>query len=214
MDNCLDRLPNSLMVLATFLLAFIALFREWILCRLWPPKVRIEPYMLEGVLVDVRDPKTSQPRGKGRWYSLAVVNERRWQTPRKCQVLLVAISRRNPSDGRFYRVPLACPLPFWWSPARKASDLQMILRPTVFDFVFLRERGDRVEPGLRYFTNDFEDRGFVKASETVRYELEVVAEGRLSHSPCIYEVTWDGEWREGDSEMAKHLKITRCSSLT
>jgi hypothetical protein len=213
MDKCIDRVLNVLMVTATFLVAAIALFKDWILHRFWPPKLDITPYSLTGILVDTVALQTSQ-KGRGRWYSLAVVNRRRWRTPRKCQVLLVGVSRRNPVNGRFDKQDLACPLPLYWSPAKQASDLQTILRPTVFDFVYLLEGDQAVRPGVRYQSFDFEGKGFVGPNQACRYELEVVAEAFISQTTCIYEVAWDGEWHDSDSEMSKHLKITRCSSLT
>ena len=204
--------------LATLALVVIALFKDAILYRFWPPQLRIVPWLeLKGVRVpQVHGIINGKPQniGPGRWYPLAVDNDRKWRTPAKCQVFLVGVSRLDSDSGIYMKQKLASPLPFFWAPARKASDMQIVLRPTVFDFVALLKNTDHVEPCVRYPTNDFPAVGFVRGGQTVRYELEVVAEGYVSQASYIAEVFWDGDWEDGDEAMAKHLTITERDSLT
>ncbi len=193
-----------LQVIAAYLTAFgtiavavLAIWGDYFRHRWVPPKLAVE---------------LDNPRGDlNRWangmrviyYHLKVTNKRKWSVARNCRVLLKQISRRGP-DGEFRRLPFYVPRQFMWGPSESTSTVIDLSDEQLLDFGFINEgEGQKFQPTLYSIPNLFE--GYVGPNESVRYSLEIVADGFKGKEYRVFEVAWNGKWTDNLDEMAKDL---------
>jgi hypothetical protein len=137
------------------------------------------------------------------YYHLKVVNQRRWIPAQNCRVLLVGLSRRDPS-GIFQPVVMSVPRQFVWAPSEFTPPVITLLREQVVDFGCIVENAPRFQPLI--YTTPFNFQGFVGPNEAVRYQLQIEAVNFISPI-YVVEVSWDGQWSYVPAEMKQHLPI-------
>jgi hypothetical protein len=186
----------------TVAVAVAAIWGNWIRSKLDPLNLRI-------VLPDrIEDPTTfsgppGAPATKVMFYHLRVINQRRWLSAENCRIMLVGLSRRDPSNI-FQPIPMPVPFQFVWAPAESTPSDVTITREQVLDLGYIPENGDRFIPRLYVFPNNFQ--GFVGANEAVRFQLQIEAVG-FSSPIYVLEVAWGGQWSYNPETMRRHLPI-------
>lgn len=189
---------QALIALGTLSIAVMAIWGAPIRAKFLPPKVTIIGHNLEGIL-------TRYSKGpKVIYYHLKVENHRLWLPVKECRVLLKQISKKGP-DGQFHFLPLKVPHQFIWSPKNFTPFEITVTKEQTFDFGHLDEAGDRWLPELYWYPNNFE--GWVGRNEVVRYSLEISGVGCSQNRYQVFEVSWDGVWKESIDEMKRHLTI-------
>lgn len=187
-----DRVVAVFAALASITIAIAAIWGNWIRSVLAPAKLSIELHDPEGDLTRFSDAQTGKPLpppNRVYYYHLKVVNKRRWYSPQNCCVLLKAINKRGP-DGKFHPIRLPVPLQFVWAPAELAPRMVPVQKEQIFDFGRITEADPRFVPVLYSYSNNFE--GFVGPNEAVRYSLEIVSDGYVSHKTQEFEVVSAG----------------------
>jgi hypothetical protein len=204
--NSFDRAVALIAAFASFTVAFVAIWGNWIRSKLAPAKLVIELHNAEGDLTHFTDPtgKPVPPPNRVYYYHLKVVNTRPWHSPQNCCVLLKDIQKRGP-DGKFYPIRFPVPRQFIWAPAELAPRLVPVQKEQVLDFGRVNEANPRFEPLLYSYSNNFE--GFVGSNEAVRYFLEIVSDGYTSHQTQVFEVAFNGNWSPDRLKMQENLKI-------
>jgi|SRR6516164_2774725 len=122
---------------------------------------------------------------------------------KNCRVMLVGISRRDPS-GNFQPEPMAYPCQLTWSPVEFLPSLMTITHEQLLDLGYADENGQAFVPRLYYHPFNFN--GSVSPNDAVRYQLQIEAENFLSPRYVI-EVAWNGQWSFVPDEMRRHLPI-------
>jgi hypothetical protein len=137
------------------------------------------------------------------FYHLKVINQRRWLPAQNCRVMLVGLSRRDPS-GIFQPAPMSVPGQFVWAPAEFTPPTITLLREHIIDFGYIEENGDKFVP--RLYATFFNFKGFVGSNDAVRFQVQIEA---VNFSSPIYlvEVAWDGVWSFVPDTMKQHLPI-------
>lgn len=191
-------IPTRLMAVGTFVLAAIAIWggdqiRNW----LFPPKLALRH--LDGP----PDPVTVEPP---RYYEhLRLCNSGR-TIARNCRVLLRAIQRKQP-NGEFLPQHVWIPLQFTWSPSEMPPLWRDVMKnEETLDFGFIAGRQTtKFEPQF-YVTPVGHDYS-VPAGGTVRYFVEIVADGHVCPKRQVFEVAWDGTWDDDPTKMRDHLHV-------
>jgi len=183
----------------TIMVAVVAIWGNWIKFRLFPPVLSIEPHnKLHGTLTNTAEGK------KIIYYHLKVVNQRSWMPADNCRVYLRSLFKRAP-NGDFITVPISIPLLFVWAPLELMPPSIKLTKEEIFDFGVLKEGSNYFQPQFYVTTNDF--KGNLYKNETMRYALEIKADGYISSKYQVFEVSWDGKWTDNLEELSRSLII-------
>jgi hypothetical protein len=186
---------NGLIAVGTIAVAVLAIWGDWVRSILAPVKLTLVEHTPHG------DPTLFSSGTRAMFYHLKVINQRRWLPAQNCRVMLVGLSRRDPS-GIFQPVSMAVSWQFMWAPAEFTPPTITLLREQVLDFGYVEEHGNRFIP--RLYATPLNFQGYVSANEAVRYQLQIEA---VNFSSPIYvvEVAWDGQWSYVPATMKQHL---------
>lgn len=135
----------------TVAVAILAIWSDWFRFNLAPAKLTLIEHTPDG------EPTTFAPSGtRVMFYHLKVINQRRWLPAENCRVMLVGLSRRDPSG---ISVPMAVAWQFVWTPAEFTPPAITLLREQVLDFGYIEEHGNRFIP--RLYATPLNFQGFV-----------------------------------------------------
>jgi hypothetical protein len=141
------------------------------------------------------------------YYLAKVRNQRTWQSI-ECAILLIGMSKKDPADGEFKKLPWNYNLPFGWSPSwfwKTGKDGYLTFTDDrTIDFGFLEKNSDKFSPSLLGYPRNFQ--GDVKKGDVIRFMLRP-STNSLSGKTQTFEVFWDGEWTENLELMNTHLVI-------
>ena len=193
-----------LTALGTIFVAILAILGGKLRSCIFRAKLLIEAQNnFQGDLITINFPPP-QPSNLRYYYHLKVTNKNRSITPNDSQVLLKRISKKGP-DGIFYDVPLAYPLPFYWTPDVTRPEFITIRNEEVFDFGRIDKNGSHFIPCTRFIPNNF--RGYLAPNESMQYHLQIVSDKYISSKLQVFEVSWDGNWSDNPEEMKRYLII-------
>ena len=192
--------------IATLSAVLVALFGQFIRAGLFPPQLRIELKNTHGSKARVRLAwvENSEPRERGedsRYYHIVVSNSRRWSPAHQVQLYLLQVDRPGP-DGEF-RPSWVGEIPMNWRHQEVHPTVRTIGAAADCDFVSV-VKGKWVEllPLIQPFNLDKQLRGpgvFVATLQARANEAD--------SDPIRLQVSWDGQWHDGDVEMASHLVV-------
>jgi hypothetical protein len=200
----LNVIIQALIAIGTIAVAVAAIWGDWFRSKLAPLKLALVEHTLDG------EPTRFASGTRVMFYHLKVVNQRGWLSAQNCRVMLVGLSKRDPS-GIYQPVPMAVSWQFVWAPAEFTPPFIMLVREQVLDFGCIEENGNRFVP--RLYATPFSFQGYVGSIEAVRYQLQIEA---VNFTSPIYvvEVAWDGVWDYVPATMKGHLPIRIISSST
>ena len=112
--------------------------------------------------------------------------------------------KRAPNQ-EFVRLPMSVPSQLVWAPAELTPPAVSISKEQILDFGILIDGFDHFAPKLYAYGNDFQGR--VHKDETIRYSLEITADGCVASQYQVLEVAWDGEWSDNLDQMERSLII-------
>jgi hypothetical protein len=188
---------DGFIAFGTIAVAVLAIWGDWLRSILAPLKLTLTLHTPEG------DPTLYASGGRAMFFHLKVINQRPWLPARNCRVMLVGLSRRDPS-GIFQPVRMSFPSQFTWTPLEFTLPVITLLKEHIFDFGYIEEKGNRFIPRLYATPVNFQ--GFVGQNEAVRFQIQIEA---INFLPAVYviEVAWDGIWSFVPDEMRRHLPI-------
>jgi hypothetical protein len=188
---------DGLVALGTLLVAATAIWGDWFRAKFVPTKLTLTGPIPAG------GARTTYSTGaKAMFVQFKVINESQLSA-RNCRVMLVGMSRRDPS-GNFQPEPMIYPCPFTWSPMEAMPPIMTIVREQQLDLGYVNENGPAFVP--RFYYQPFNFRGTILPNEAVRYEIQIEAENFTSPR-YVVEVAWDGQWSFVPDEMRRHLPI-------
>jgi hypothetical protein len=189
---------DGVVALGTLLVAATAIWGDWFRAKFLPHKLT-----LTGPIPAGGFPTTYATGARAMFVQFKVINERRLSA-RNCRVMLVGISRRDPS-GNFQPEPMVYPCQFTWSPLEFMPPIMTIIREQKLDLGYVNENDQAFVPRLYY--QPFNFHGSVRPNEAVRYEIQIEAENFTSPR-YVVEVAWDGQWSFVPDQMRRHLPVS------
>lgn len=195
-----------LIAVGTIGAVIVALGGDWIRSKLASPDLILVENNLEGA------PTLYGDGHRAMFYTLRVENRRRWLSVRNqnCRVLLIGLSRRDPSDN-FQPEPLPFPGQFVWTPAEFTPPIIEITREQVLDFGYINENDTYFIPRLYASPIKFE-RYVIGPNEAVQYQLQIEA-ANFTSPIYVVEVTWNGQWSFDPNVMKRHLPVNLKSTV-
>lgn len=203
-SNTLSLIIQLFVAIGTIAISILAIWGDWFRIKLASPKLVIEPHNLQGSVTNFNNGQ------KVIYYHLKVVNKRTWAIAKNCKVLLRALYKKSTSN-KFQEVKIFVPPQFVWAPAEITQPSVEISTEQILDFGRLIEKDDSFRPVLYSYPNNFQ--GYVKANETLRYALEIKADGFRAKHLQVFEVTWDGIWAGDLVKMGNHLIIKEIDKI-
>ncbi|HEX4113780.1 MAG TPA: hypothetical protein VH020_14705 [Stellaceae bacterium] len=186
----------------TWVIAVIAIWGDAIRGRLFRPNLEISVLNTTGSdLIPVAYPDGT--RATGRFYHLKIANSRPSYSAGQVQVWILRVEREGP-DGKAQTV-LSEPVPLRWR-HQQIQPLRMNIAavPGQADLLCVNERGELTLETL------IEPNNFQRLyTGHAHLWLTVQAQGdRFSSKPHRVEIAWDGEWDQGQVELANHLRVS------
>lgn len=195
---------QGLAAVGTIAVAILAIWGDWVRAKIVPPKLALKPHNIRGTVTKFTSTHPDLNDRRVIFYHLKVVNLRPWSPARNCRVLLRAVFKRAPNQ-EFVRLPMAVPAQFVWAPAELTPPAIPLSKEQILDFGILIEGFDHFAPKLYSYANDFQ--GQVHRDETIRYSLEITADGYDAPRYQVFEVAWDGTWSDKLDQMERSLII-------
>lgn len=196
--SCAEWLTAVGTLLIAVLAVFLALFGQHIRALICRPKLTLEEPEEKGHFTFSGDKKI--------WYChLSLRNASRWAA-KNCRVLLREAYRRGP-DGRYDKpIPLYATPQFQWSFPGITPMTPTVVKDKRVDLGCLVQGDTLFRPSLYWWPVYFN--GNVAAGESVRYVVEIEAEGLIIRpDSVVIEVSWDGQWSDETEKMREHLTV-------
>lgn len=198
---------NLVIAAATLAAVIVALFGEKIKSWMFHPKLRLSLRSSHGELTVATLSWTDQSgdtysrQVPARYYHLIVSNEVKWPTATRVRVYIREYQVRGP-DGNL-QTKWTGELPIIWMHQEIHPTEQSVGKPVFADLLsIIKEKGIGLHPQL--VPNNFPQR----LESAGSFAVVVQAQGVESSSPAYrVEVSWNGEWVDGDAEMAKNLIV-------
>jgi hypothetical protein len=193
--------------IATFLAVFAALFGDWIKAQLFRPslKLRLINPRGEGTKMHLLAPSGETRQELARIYHVEVLNEARWPPATQVQIFLVRVEEFGP-DGN-PTVTWAGELPMRW----RLQEINPLLRTVGASAqcdLLSAVKGKWIELLPLITPNN------LVARRRERSDLVVTLQARSTEgsSPFLrIRIAWDGDWEDGELEMARHLRVSECT---
>jgi len=189
-------------VLATLLLAVIAIWGPAIKACLLAPKLELFLHDPEGDRIDMRAADgTTVP---SRWYHLRLTNKRRFAVAHNARVVVTAISRPA-ADHSMELQRRSGPIQLVWQHGRLLPQYLTLGPDRICDLGRL-EKDNAFRLELMLVPNNADP--CVRKGEEMWVEVVGQAD-ETETKPLLLSITWDGTWSEDTSDMKKHLVVKR-----
>jgi hypothetical protein len=94
-----------------------------------------------------------------------------------------------------------------WAGSIDLCDARDVITENTLDFGFIEENSKIFHPTVNPLLDIF--KGNLKANESFRYYLEIIADNYRPKKLFIFEVSWDGKWTSNLNEMKNSLIIRK-----
>ena len=204
---------EAALAIATFLVVFVALFGAAIRARLFKPKLRLtlEKPLGEEAEAEILSPEDeergysivgAEVRKEARYYHLRVSNQRRWSPATQVQVYLLRIDERR-ADGQFHPRWLG-EIPLLWQYYEALSPIRTI-GPSRNCALCSVVKGKWM--GLHPAVMPLGFKGRYRDTANLRLLLQAQSI-EADSDPVLVQIGWDGEWEDGEVEMANHMVVS------
>ncbi len=187
---------QSLSVVAAILVVIVAIWGSYLKALFASPKLLISLFSSEG------EPTTLSDGSKARYYHVVVKNERSWAEAKNVIVYIYSLERLGP-DGEWQQAMYSGQVPLMWQFGEFDYGLPNIGKERLCDLGRVLE-GLNFELRTKFVPNNFNP--CVKANQSMRVYIQAVADNGKSNN-LVLQISWDGVWVQGESEMRKHLII-------
>jgi hypothetical protein len=196
---------NLAVAIGTLLTVAVALFGETIRALLLPPRLRLKLLRQGGERTTLthRNLGVVETIDEVRYYHLHIWNERRWSQAKEVQVYLTRLEEPGP-DGDLQIVWFGN-VPMRWRDQEFVPILRTIGAVADCDLCRVgRRTGLSLMPLI--MPNSLEP--FAHRNQRCRLVASLQARSNQADSDVVrIEISWDGLWEEGDTEMQRHLVI-------
>ena len=199
---------NVIVAVGTIGVVIVALFGSGIQARLFPPKLLLT---IDNPLGDATPVMVTAPRGstrpeEARFYRLRVSNPKRW--PKATQVRVQLLRVEEPGPDETCQLRWAGQVPLRWT-HQEIVPLEQTIGPSATCDLCSVVRGKWValHPVI------------LPANLTAHYReeahLTITVQATSSETDsniCRIRISWDGQWHNGEAEMAQHFVLTELPS--
>ena len=192
---------NGLYVLATLLLAAIAIWGERIRQRWLRPKLSL-------ALAEPTLTHHSAPDSKGWYYHLRVVNDRRTSPATNVRVLFQRMLKKG-ADDTWQEQRFTGPVQVMWRWPNYTPQFTTVGPDEYSAFARIIEGRKALELRLYWYPNNLTP--FIPSGEITRLQFKAVSDIAESNVLTI-EIAWDGQWEQGSTEMARHMIIKKVNA--
>lgn len=137
-----------------------------------------------------------------RYFHIRVRNSHRWSQATNVRVVVVSLSRPA-ADGTLAPQPLSGPLQLMWRFSSFHPNYSSVGPEDIADLGYLKKGSPFT---LTPFVTPANFKGSLSRNERLQVVVQAVADNAES-KPIAVAVSWDGEWSDDTSEMAKHLVL-------
>ena len=205
---------QAAVAIATFTVAFVALYGDFLKRLLFPPKLKLQLKSESGELTNLslHDPvndKTSM--AKGRHFHLSVLNKG-YSIATNTGVYITSIMLRG-AGGNWHQKWNGDALLAWRNGALYPVLREVGSTTIDADFFQLVENGWLelcVLEGARSINIPTDSEPFRPGRWRKKIEMIVTVQAKSTEAtslPYMYKVAWDGNWEEGDTEILRHIDI-------
>lgn len=188
--------------------ATIALFGHVIRPGIFPPRLSVRLSSTSGVAVDatLTDQTTGATRvEKARYHHVTVSNARRWSPATNVQVFLLRVEQLGP-DGNFQNAWVG-DTPLEWRFPQQNPLTKAVGPEAVCDLCsVIRGKWLRICVSIVAHESMFTR---LPHNGPIRRRITVQARSIEVDSELVtLDISWDGNWADGDMEMQRHLKVS------
>jgi hypothetical protein len=203
---------DTLVAITSVLVVIAAIYGDRLRHWLAGPKLKLSLASTIGEMTSLVERGTNIPLRENpliRYFHFKVENERPSAPARSVKVMLLGLYRTGP-NGRFVAQPMVSTLQFsyQWVGFPLHDPRPTVGSPVLCDLGCLRQGSDFT---LVLYISPTNLNGVVQAGELIRILARAEAENARSND-IVVEIAWDGEWHDGDAEMARHLQVTQLAS--
>jgi hypothetical protein len=195
---------QAAVAIATLVVAFIAIFGEWIRSKLFHPKLKLTLLNPLGELTNI---SLTAPDGttrveKCRMFHVRVSNEARWPQATHVQILLLRLEEVGP-DGQL-QIKWTGEVPMRWVLQEIHPLLRTVGREAVCDLLtVIKDKWLELNPLMT--PNNLPSR----RTEPTNMVVTLQARSNEGDSRVLrLRIAWNGAWMDGAQEMAQYLKVT------
>lgn len=214
---------NFALVVAALATIIVALFGEWIRAKLFRPQLELHLRHEHGEKQNAAlqwqeaDGTIHHRSELARYYHVKVSNGTRWRPATNVQVFLTRVEEPGP-DGDF-KISWVGEIPLQWRNQQAYPTARTIGSATDCDLCnVVKDKWIELSPLI--IPNNLVTRRKLPANRLVQTPVNwstnmvvtLQARANEGESPIArFLISWDGEWEDGDIEMAKHLVVKEYS---
>lgn len=189
--------------IGTFAAVAVALFGEWIRARLFTPRLALALDVPRGVAtpVTITAPSGESRPEQARYYRLRVFNEARWPKATQVRVQLIRLEEPGP-DGQLL-LKWAGEVPLEWT-HQQIVPLERTIGPSATCDLCSVVRGKWLKLHPVIMPANLADLALRRSAADVTVSLQVTS-SEADSTICRFRISWDGQWNDGEAEMAQHL---------
>ena len=197
---------NLGVAVGTLLTVGVALFGEQARAKYFPPRLKLKVLRKEGEITELKD-FSGKHIDDVRYFHLRIWNERRWSPVDGVQVYLIRVEEPGPSGA--LRVVWLGNVPIRWRDQEVVPLFRTIGAAADCDFCRVEKHGGLSLMPLIMPNNLNASNRHGKWT----FAVSLQARSNQADSEVKYiQVSWDGQWEDGDTEMQRHLEVTELGS--
>jgi hypothetical protein len=194
---------NLTVAIGTLAVAFVALFGDWLRHKLSPPKLllSLKNPLGESTPGTIHNDQGADQQTSGRYYHIKVSNLKRWSPATNVQVFITQIEIPGPDTELM--VSWSGEVPIRWRHHEVFPDARTIGPSVDCDLCsVMMDHGVSIHPIIKPFSLT------TTWNQAVTFVISLQARSNESDSAiCRIKISWDGEWSDGEKEMASHLVV-------
>lgn len=194
--------------IATLLAVVVALFGDRLRAKLFAPKLRLELLSPHGQKTDVTITSGETSRlESARYYHVRLTNGVPW--PKATQTLVYLMRVEEPGPDGILQVRWSGDVPLKWQ-WHEIHPLQRTVGPEAVCDLCSVVKGKWLELHTVIRPTALEPYRLKRVGTPVAMTVILQARSNEGNSPITpFAIAWDGNWDDGDAEMAQHLIIER-----
>jgi hypothetical protein len=196
---------------ATLLAVVVALFGDYLRATLFQPKLTLDLVSPIGNKTPVDIKSNDQVRKEmARYYHVRLSNHRKWPKATQAQVYLVGVEEPGPDGSPQLRWSGDVPLKWQW---HEIHPVQRTVGPEAVCDLLSVVRGKWLSIETLIQPQALDSFRLRRVGNPVNMTVKLQARSTEGNSPITaFRISWDGQWDDGDAEMARHLIIDKIAA--
>lgn len=191
----------------TFAAVFVALFGDWVKSKFFRPNLLLSLVSPKGSLTTatLQSPSGETRSEQARYYHVRVANQKNWPTATQLQIYLTRLEEFGP-DGEPI-IKWSGDIPLRWK-FQEIHPLVRTIGPAADCDLCSVVKGKWIELHPLVVPNNLQAHRAGKADFVVSLQARSNEGESKIHR---FRISWDGQWHDGENEMANHLVVKEVS---